>query len=309
MPSRASSEANTACETPACSASRPASSSAAAETRLICSTASGRLLGELARPRPAPCRTARGRRRARLTSPSSYASAASIGSPVRFSSSACASPDQPRQPLGAAEARDDPEVDLGLAEARRLRGDPEVAGHRQLAAAAEGERVDRGDRDDRRALELAAAARACPSSSARPAAASISVNALMSAPAQNSIGLAEAKTSARTAPSAADRVPRPGGAPAPPPGRSSWPAGGRARRSRPVPAVSSLTGLSSQPGVGPGIGKEALARSRPEAALGDEPAEDRRRREPLAPLARGALQPLEHRVEAELVGARERAAG
>ncbi len=36
------------------------------------------------------------------------------------------------------------------------------------------------------------------SSSSRPAAASILVNALMSAPAQNSIGLAEAKISART---------------------------------------------------------------------------------------------------------------
>ena len=39
-----------------------------------------------------------------------------------------------------------------------------------------------------------------PSSSRWPAAASIVVNALMSAPAQNSIGLAEAITSARTVP-------------------------------------------------------------------------------------------------------------
>ena len=32
--------------------------------------------------------------------------------------------DEPRQPLGAAEARDDAELDLGLAEQRRARGDP-----------------------------------------------------------------------------------------------------------------------------------------------------------------------------------------
>ena len=55
---------------------------------------------------------------------------------------------QPRQPLRAAEAGDDPELDLGLAEHRRARGDAHVAGHRQLAAAAEREPVDGGDRGD-----------------------------------------------------------------------------------------------------------------------------------------------------------------
>src|SRR5213082_353536 len=55
--------------------------------------------------------------------------------------------DEPRQPLGAAEAGDDPEVDLGLAERGRLRRDAEVARHRQLAAAAERERVHGRDRD------------------------------------------------------------------------------------------------------------------------------------------------------------------
>ena len=68
--------------------------------------------------------------------------------------------DEPRQPLRAAEAGDDPEVDLGLAEARRLRGDPHVAGHRELAAAAERDGVDRGDRHRRGVLHRAAAARA-----------------------------------------------------------------------------------------------------------------------------------------------------
>ena len=75
-----------------------------------------------------------------------------IGSPTRFISSALFVADQARQPLGAAEAGDDPELDLGLAEDGRLGGDPHVAGHRQLAAAAEGERVDRGDRRRRRSV-------------------------------------------------------------------------------------------------------------------------------------------------------------
>jgi hypothetical protein len=84
------------------------------------------------------------------------------------------------------------------------------------------------------------------SSSCFPAEASIVVNALMSAPAQNSIGLAEAKTSARTSP---------------PPVTASHTfcsacttsgaielAGGRSSQAIAMsPRVSSLTGLSSQP--------------------------------------------------------------
>src|SRR5205814_3728547 len=57
--------------------------------------------------------------------------------------------DQPRQPLRPAEPGHDPEVDLRLAEGRRLGGDPEVTRHRQLAAPAERERVDRRDRHGR----------------------------------------------------------------------------------------------------------------------------------------------------------------
>ena len=53
--------------------------------------------------------------------------------------------DQPGQPLGAAAARDDAEEDLGLAELGLGRGDAEVAGQRQLAAAAEGEAGDGRD--------------------------------------------------------------------------------------------------------------------------------------------------------------------
>ena len=62
---------------------------------------------------------------------------------------------EPRKALRPAEAGDDPELDLGLAEERRLRRDAHVAGHGQLAAAAEGETVDRGDGDDARAREAA----------------------------------------------------------------------------------------------------------------------------------------------------------
>ena len=57
--------------------------------------------------------------------------------------------DQAGQPLGAAAAGDDPEQDLGLAELGGVADDPEVAGQRQLAAAAEGVAGHRGDGDPR----------------------------------------------------------------------------------------------------------------------------------------------------------------
>ena len=87
-----------------------------------------------------------------------------------------AAADQPRQPLRAGVAGDDAEIDLRLAEARGVGGDPDRAGHRQLAAAAEREAVDRGN--DRLAevldqiedvLTCASHARGRPSASAPPA--------------------------------------------------------------------------------------------------------------------------------------------
>src|SRR5207237_3741839 len=51
-----------------------------------------------------------------------------------------------RQALRAAPAGDDPKVDLGLAELRGTRRVAQVARERELAAAAEREPVDRGDR-------------------------------------------------------------------------------------------------------------------------------------------------------------------
>ena len=53
--------------------------------------------------------------------------------------------DRPGQPLGAAGAGHHPDPDLRLAELGVVAGDDQVAGHRQLAAAAEGEAADRGD--------------------------------------------------------------------------------------------------------------------------------------------------------------------
>ena len=47
----------------------------------------------------------------------------------------------------------DAEVDLGLAEARRVGREADVAGQRELAAAAEGEAVDGGDPGLRRSLD------------------------------------------------------------------------------------------------------------------------------------------------------------
>ena len=53
--------------------------------------------------------------------------------------------DRAGQPLRAAHARRDAKLDLGLAEFGLVAGDDEIGHHRQLAAAAQREAVDRGD--------------------------------------------------------------------------------------------------------------------------------------------------------------------
>ena len=58
-----------------------------------------------------------------------------------------------RESLRAAPAGDDAEVDLRLAESRLARCVADVAAERELAAAAEREAVDRGDRRLRHRLE------------------------------------------------------------------------------------------------------------------------------------------------------------
>ena len=50
--------------------------------------------------------------------------------------------DQPRQPLRSAAARNESQRDFGLAKFRVLDGDPDGAGHRRLAAAAERKAID-----------------------------------------------------------------------------------------------------------------------------------------------------------------------
>ena len=81
-----------------------------------------------------------------LTRPRASASSASTTRPVRISSFAKPRPHSAREPLRPAPAGDDPEVDLRLAELRARRRVADVARERELAAAAEREAVDRGDR-------------------------------------------------------------------------------------------------------------------------------------------------------------------
>ena len=73
------------------------------------------------------------------------ASSARTARPLSTRSLALAGPDQAGEALGAATAGDDAEQDLGLAEAGVVAGDAQVAGQRQLAAAAEGGPRDGGD--------------------------------------------------------------------------------------------------------------------------------------------------------------------
>ena len=184
-----------ACRNPSRSAARPASRSPCVRDVLDLLDRERRLAGQLAAP---------GQRGVEqlvvlddaVASPYSKASSAEIGSPSVFISSALAGPTSRAQPLRAAEARDDPEVDLRLAEGRRARRQADVAGHRDLAAAAEREPVDGGDRRDARALPLAP--ERVDALEVRAAGVGVPcVNALMSAPAQNSAGFAEASTIAR----------------------------------------------------------------------------------------------------------------
>ncbi len=62
--------------------------------------------------------------------------------------------DQPRQALSAARARQQAELDLGQADPRSRDGDAEMAGQRQLEAAAQGGAVQCGDDRLRHRLDL-----------------------------------------------------------------------------------------------------------------------------------------------------------
>ena len=106
--------------------------------------------------------------------------------------------DRAGQPLRAARAGHHPDPDLGLAELRVLAGDDHVAGHRELAAAAEGEPAHRGDQ------RLADRAQLRPSARTRRRVASdsgvASAISLMSAPAAKARSPAPVMTIARTRP-------------------------------------------------------------------------------------------------------------
>ena len=115
----------------------PASRSPAAETDFDLGQRQRRRLGELARPRQRGVeQLVVGDRAVDEPELVGLLGADRVADQVHLQGLVLA--DQPRQALRAAEAGDDPQLDLGLAEDRRLRGDPDVAGHRQLAAAAKG---------------------------------------------------------------------------------------------------------------------------------------------------------------------------
>src|SRR3989475_11524078 len=71
-------------------------------------------------------------------------------------------PDQLDEPGAASDARDEPEVVLGQAETRRARGDPKIAGQRQLEPPADARAVDRGDERLLESFEIVEEAREQP---------------------------------------------------------------------------------------------------------------------------------------------------
>ena len=105
--------------------------------------------------------------------------------------------DEPRQPLRAGVAGDQAEIDFRLSELRGVGGEPQRAGHRQLAAAAERVAVDRGD--DRLAEVLDEIEDVLPGSACSRAAVGVcAASSLMSAPATNDFSPAPVRMTART---------------------------------------------------------------------------------------------------------------
>ena len=101
----------------------------------------------------AAARSASGSSKLRFTRPMRSPISVPIGSPVEHQLLRPGDADAAQQPARAAEARQQAEVHLGLAEAGAARGVDPVAGAGELAAAAEGEAVHRGDRRHRERLE------------------------------------------------------------------------------------------------------------------------------------------------------------
>ena len=271
MPSLASSVRKASAKA-ACSAARPSSRSARAETALIWRDGQRRLAGEPARP---------GERGVEQLVVGDDA----VDEPVlvglvgrdrvadQVHLQCLVLPHEPRQPLGAAEAGDDPELDLGLAEQRRLGGDAHVAGHRQLAAAAERDAVD--GRDRRHAGRAEVAHQRVRASSELAAALLVHLRERLDvgAGAEQRAGWRR-RSPARGRPRTSTALP------------DGCEVGDDLRRDRvhlpvgqpgdgDVAARLELDELAGLVVVGLRVGVEALAALRAQAALGDEAAQDR----------------------------------
>ena len=122
-------------------------------TRLAAATASGALAAIVGRDRAAPAACSVGGLTTPLTRPMRSASSASMIVAGEDQLSRRATPTRRRQPLRAAEAGDDAQADLGHARTSPSRRVDEVAGQRQLAAAAQREAVHRRDHRDAQRLD------------------------------------------------------------------------------------------------------------------------------------------------------------
>ena len=127
----------------------------------------------------------------------------------------------------------------------------------------------------------------------------------MSAPAQNSAGFGEARIIACAAgsPSAASQA---CSSPSTTSGEIEFAGGLSSHATASSPRGVELDRRVLVARVGLRVRVEALAALRAEAALGDQPAQDQRRLEVLAPLVLGLLERREHVVEPAEVRARER---
>ncbi len=173
-----------------------------------------------------------------------------------------------------------PRLISGWPKRGRLRREADVAGHRELAAAAEGQRVDRRDRDGRGLLERAEQRVGGSRSSLPSVAGSIFVNALMSAPAENVKMFELAKTTARSFPSISPHS----SVSSPITSGDSGLAGGRSSQTMPyVAARLERDGLPGLAVVRLRVGEEALARLLAEPALRHEAPQDQRRLERARP--------------------------
>src|SRR5215218_300065 len=198
IPSRASSDANTVAK-PAFSASMPSSRSPWCDTRLICSSASGACRANF-RVHASAVSNSSWSGTTRLASPNSYASSAEIGSPVVFISSAFAGPTSRGSRWVPPKPGMMPRLISGWpneAERPAIRTSQPIASSQPPPSAIPFTAaivIVRERSNERSSAWLR-------SNSSFPPDASICVNALMSAPAQNSAGFGEATITALTLPS------------------------------------------------------------------------------------------------------------